>query len=197
MPKIIDNDINYLNKLQDYYGHHRSFPAYARLCDVLGLAAKSAVKKVLERLEAQGYLRRTADGVWIPAPRFFARTKIDFRIPAGSPVSTSEGEANPFGIDEYLIKNPSRTLCLPVQGDSMVDAGIHDGDLVVVERRTQADSGVIVVAIVDGEFTIKTLDVEEGEFVLRPANPAYSTIRPRSTLEIFGVVVGLIRKYRS
>jgi len=78
----------------------------------------------------------------------------------------------------------------------MVDAGIHDGDVAVVEKRNLANTGDIVVAIVDGEFTLKTLDKERGKFILRPQNPAYPVIRPQGSLEIFGVLVGLVRKYR-
>ena len=78
----------------------------------------------------------------------------------------------------------------------MIDAGIHDGDIAVVEERHSANVGDIVVAIVDNDFTLKTLDKECGNLILRPANPAYPVIRPKDTLEIFGVLVGLIRKYR-
>ena len=76
----------------------------------------------------------------------------------------------------------------------MVDAGIFEGDLVVVEKRAAAQKGDIVVAIVDNQFTLKRLDLENGRFVLRPENKAYPTIRPEGQLEIFGVMVGLVRK---
>jgi len=66
----------------------------------------------------------------------------------------------------------------------------------VVEKRNLASVGDIVVAIVDNEFTLKTLDKEHGKYILRPANQAYPVIRPQGILEIFGVLVGLIRKYR-
>ena len=78
----------------------------------------------------------------------------------------------------------------------MIEAGIHDGDVAVVEKRNLANVGDIVVAIVDNEFTLKTLDKERGKYILRPANQAYPVIRPQGTLEIFGVLIGLIRKYR-
>lgn len=77
----------------------------------------------------------------------------------------------------------------------MIDAGILDGDTVVVEKRAAASVGDIVVAIVDNEFTLKRLRREKGRPVLRPANKAYAVIRPKENLEIFGVVTGLFRKY--
>jgi repressor LexA len=112
------------------------------------------------------------------------------------PVSVTETQGEFFVIDEMLIDTPSRTILIPVRGDSMIAVGIHDGDVAVVEKRLTANLGDIVIAIVDNEFTLKTLDKEAGEFILRPANPAFPVIRPRGSLEIFGVLVGLIRKYR-
>lgn len=78
----------------------------------------------------------------------------------------------------------------------MVDAGIHPGDVVIVEKRAAANVGDIVVAIVDSEFTLKRLDREKGRIVLKPENKAYPVIRPKGDAEIFGVVVGQFRKYR-
>ena len=86
-------------------------------------------------------------------------------------------------------------MVLPVTGDSMWEAGIYPGDRVVVERDQAARPGDLVVAVVDNEFTLKTLAVEEGAMVLRPANPRYPVLRPERW-ELFGVVVGLVRNYR-
>jgi repressor LexA len=83
-----------------------------------------------------------------------------------------------------------------VKGESMIDAGIHDGDLIVVEQQPNANVGEIVVAIVDNEFTVKYLDREKGGFVLKPANKAFPVIRPKGRLEIFGVMAGLVRRTR-
>ncbi|MGH8801934.1 MAG: LexA family protein, partial [Casimicrobiaceae bacterium] len=89
---------------------------------------------------------------------------------------------------------PSQTVLVRVKGDSMQDAGILDGDLVVVEKRAAAQRGDIVVAIVDNQFTLKRLDLDGGSFVLKPENRAYPVLRPEGALEIFGVMVGLVRK---
>lgn len=101
-----------------------------------------------------------------------------------------------FLVDRYLVRQPSRTVMVPVKGDSMIDAGIHDGDIVVVVRTKAGNAGDFVVAIVDNEFTLKELALEKGKFVLKPHNPAYPVIRPLGELEIFGVVTGLVRRYR-
>ena len=99
-------------------------------------------------------------------------------------------------IDEHLISHPSKTVLIKVKGDSMIDAGIHPGDTVVVEKRGSANAGDIVVAILDNEFTLKRFERERGRVVLRPENKAYPVIRPKGDVEIFGVVVGQFRKYR-
>jgi SOS-response transcriptional repressor LexA len=78
----------------------------------------------------------------------------------------------------------------------MSDAGIHPGDVVIVEKRASANVGDIVVAIIDNEFTLKPLHKERGRLVLKPESKSYPVIRPKGELEIFGVVVGLFRTYR-
>ena len=189
-------DAEYLAKLQDYYANWKSVPSYASLCEVFGIASKSWVKAILDRLGEAGFIERTPDGMWIPTRHFFARALAESAVPAGMPVTVSATQGEYYVIDEMLIDTPSKTTLIPVKGDSMIGAGIHDGDVAVVEKRNLANVGDIVVAIVDGEFTLKTLDKERGKFILRPENPAYPVIRPQGTLEIFGILIGLIRKYR-
>lgn len=188
-------DAEYLARLQDYYADWKSIPSYAALCGVFGIASKSWIKAILERLCKAGMIERTPDGAWIPTREFFARPLADSSVQAGMPVSVAASRGEHFVIDEMLIEKPSLTTMIMVKGDSMIDAGILEGDIAVVEKRNLANVGDIVVAIVDNDFTLKTLDREGGNFILRPANPAYPIIRPHDTLEIFGVLVGLIRKY--
>lgn len=196
-PNSNPKDSEYLNKLQDYYADWKSIPSYAKLCDVFGIASKSWVKSILDRLSAAGFIERTPDGAWIPTRQFFARPLAESTVQAGMPVSVTDTQGDYFIIDEMLIDKPSRTTLITVKGESMIDAGIHDGDVAVVEKRLTANIGDIVVAIVDNDFTLKTLDRENGEYILRPANPAFPVIRPHGTLEIFGVLTGLVRKYRN
>ena len=194
MPRTPDDAV-YLAKLQDYYARWRSLPAYGPLQAVLGLASPSAVAKVLHRLQVAGFLVRTPDRRWTPTGTFFARPQADMPVPAGLPLATADS-GDVRSIDAWLVRLPSRTMLIPVTGDSMIDAGIHPGDVAVVERDTPARPGDPVIAVIDNEFTLKTLAVEDGEAVLHPANPAYPVLRPGDRLQIFGVVVGLIRHYR-
>ena len=194
MPKIPD-DRAYLARLQDYYARWRSLPAYGPLQAVLGMASRSAVAKVLHRLQAAGFLERTPDGRWTPTGRFFERPHAEVPVPAGLPLAIADS-GDTRSIDAWLVRHPSRTVLIPITGDSMIEDGIHSGDVAVVERDTPARPGDRIIAVIDNEFTLKTLAVENGEPVLQPANPAYSVLRPGDRLQIFGVVVGLIRHYR-
>lgn len=188
-------DAEYLAKLQDYYARWRSLPSYAKIGRLLGIASRSAAGKVLNRLRKEDYLTRTPDEVWVPTRRFFERPLSDFHIPAGHPVTTGDVGGEAYVVDEYLVDTPSKTTLIPVKGDSMTGVGIFDGDLAVVERDRTAGVGDIVVALVDGEMTLKTLAQRGDQTVLAPANPDYPEITPQGALEILGVMVGLVRKY--
>ena len=189
------NDAGHLATLQNYYAENRVLPSYARLMGLLGFASKSAIKKVLERLEAAGMLDRTADGDWAPTDRFFERAIADLPVAAGMPVATAESGSDLMTLDRFLIPHPANTVLVRVKGDSMINAGIHSGDLAVVERCNQAKPGEVVVAVVDDEFTLKTLGRDKNGYHLLPANPDFPVIRPSGKLEIFGILVGLVRKY--
>ncbi len=190
----MSQDTDYLAKLQDYYARHRVFPPYSGIGELLGLKSKSSVAALVARLRLNGYLEAMPDRRLKPGPRFFERVLAE-SVRAGLPQAADDSVRDSLTLDEYLIEHPSRTVLVRVKGDSMQDAGIHPGDIAVVERGHQACEGDLVVAVVDDEFTLKYLAREQGVYVLRPANPAYPVIRPRGSLEIFGVVVGIIRKY--
>jgi repressor LexA len=188
------DDLSYLQQLQDYYATHRVLPPYSTIGELVGLRSKSSVAALVARLKLSGFVEATPDRRLKPTARFFERPLAE-SVRAGIPHPAGDASHDALTIDEYLIERPSRTVLITVKGDSMVNAGIQEGDIVVVERKQSADIGELVVAIVDNEFTLKTLQRDKAGFLLQPANPAYAPIRPNGTLEIYGVVVGLIRKY--
>ncbi len=188
------NDRSYLAALQDYYARHRALPSYASIGNLLGLRSKSSVAALVARLKLAGLLESTPDRRLAPTRRFFARPLTESPVRAGLPETIEGGDAEALTIDDYLIEHPSSTVLIRVKGESMIDAGIFDGDLVVVEKKPSARKGDIVVAIVDNQFTLKRLDLEAGRFILRAENKAFAPIRPEGDLEIFGVMVGLVRK---
>ena len=190
----MENDDSYLAKIQDYYADHSVLPPYSTLMTLLGFKSKSPVAALIARLKLLGFLESTPEKRLKPGKRFFERPIFD-SVRAGAPSPAGDSHYDTLTIDDYLISRPSSTVLITVKGDSMIDAGIMPGDTVVVDKRAAANVGDMVVAIVDNEFTLKTLGREKGKFVLIPANPAYPVIRPQGDLEIFGVVVGQFRKY--
>lgn len=151
---------------------------------------------MVQRLKSEGFLESSPDRRLKPGKLFFERPVAE-SVYAGPPAAAPDIIApDTIAIDERLIPNPSKTVLVEVKGDSMLDVGIHEGDLVVVEKRGSANVGDNVVAIIDNEFTLKRLHRKRGRIVLQPENKACPVIRPRGELEIFGVVVGLFRKYR-
>jgi DNA polymerase V len=119
-------------------------------------------------------------------------------IPAGFPSPAEDFTDLSISLDKYLIRNPSATFMAYANGDSMVQIGIHDGDILIVDRSLTAKDGDIVVALICGEFTVKQLSHAHNEPVLIPYNSQYHPIKVTAEMdfEIWGVVPYSIRKYR-
>lgn len=188
------DDGQYLAKLREYYVRHGVLPSYAGIGKLVGMRSKASVAGLVHRLKSEGFLDALPDRRLKPGTHFFDRPLAE-SVRAGLPSVAADGHPETFSVDRRLIKHPSRTVLISVKGDSMTGAGILDGDIVVVEKRSTADAGDIVVAIVEGEFTVKRLIKEKGRFVLYPENKAHPPLRP-SSFEVFGVVVGQFRTYR-
>ncbi len=191
-PMLKDNQ--YLSKLKDYYARHSVLPSYSSIATLVGLRSKASVADLVKRLKSEGFLESSPDRRLKPGRRFFEHS-VSESVRAGLPASASDSHSQIGRIDDHLVPHPSRTVMIKVKGDSMIDAGIHQGDVVIVEKRASAVTGDIVVAVLDNEFTLKRLGLERGRPVLLPENKAYPVIRPKGDAEIFGVVVGLFRKY--
>jgi repressor LexA len=116
-------------------------------------------------------------------------------VQAGFPSPEEEALCDIMSIDEYLITKPESSFLLKVSGDSMIGEGINDGDLVIVERGREPKNGDIVIAEVDGEWTMKYFTRKGKTIILEAANPKYPPIKPKSELRLGGVVTAVIRKY--
>jgi SOS regulatory protein LexA len=188
-------DNEYLAALQDYYARHRLIPSYSAISALLGFKAKTAAASLITRLEEQGYIRRTPDKRLTPTDRFFERPRSLATVRAGMPEAALDDSADMVSLDHLLVKTPSKTFFVPIKGDSMMDAGLLEGDTAVCERTQHAKPGDIVVAFVGNELTIKRLIKERDRYVLKPENKGYPVLRP-DPLEILGVVTGSFRTYR-
>jgi DNA polymerase V len=132
---------------------------------------------------------------------FEQHTKLELptftiRIPAGFPSPGDDYLDDKLDLNEYLIKHPSATFFMRVEGDSMVNAGINSGDLLIVDRAMEATNGSIVVAIVDGEFTVKRFQVKDNKAYLVAENSHYHPIEitPEMRFEVWGVVTYVIHR---
>lgn len=169
-------------------------PSYKRLAEIFGYSSPSAAAAAVKRLSKAGYLRRGEGGRISPGDRFFERVQGVGRVPAGQPDDIQDLGIDKVLIDSQLVRVPSRTFVVQLKGDSMIEAGLLDGDFVVAEREAYCRAGSIVVAQIDGQVTVKYLCENGPDVFLRPANSAYQDIRPKQHLQLVGLVVGSYRK---
>ncbi len=181
--------------LRQFWRQERRAPTYAEMLDLFGYKSKNAVFGLLRKLEEAGYVSKDANGRIALLSKLTGTVRILGSIAAGFPVQEEEQEAEAITLDEYLVKNPDQTYMLTVRGDSMIDAGIMPGDIVLVEKGPKPNQNDIVVARVDEEWTLKYYVRDTAGVRLEPANPKYKFIRPLRSLEIGGIVRAVIRKY--
>jgi repressor LexA len=156
---------------------------------------RTTVYRWLQILEEVGYLKAQGNRYYID-PDLLGIPLLENRVPAGSPITVEEDLLNSrLSLDEYLVEDRNGTFLLRVKGDSMIDLGIFESDIVVVNQNRRPQDNDIVIARIDGEMTLKTLRRRNQQSWLEPANSKYSAIHPASGLEVLGVVVGLVRKY--
>ncbi len=191
-----NRDLEHLAKLREFHAEHGALPSYAQISWLLGFKAKNAAHKLAARLIEAGFLESGPGRRLVPGPRFFERAQVIEAVPAGTgdPVPMS-GTYDVYDIDRMLVEHPSRTVLIKVRGDSMRDAGVLDGDTAVVERTDTALPGQFVVAFVDGQYTLKELQVQSGKPVLIPHNAEFDPIHPVESLAMLGVVRGIVRRY--
>ncbi len=117
-------------------------------------------------------------------------------LPAGFPSPNEDSQEEILNLNDFMVGNKTATFFFRVQGDSMVKAGIFDGDVLVVDKSKEAKSGQIVVAVIDGEFTVKRLVIRNEKISLEPENDNYSPIEinSESSFEVWGVVTFNVHK---
>lgn len=182
------------NKLISFYYRNRRMPAYSEIMDFTGYKSKGAVDYFITKLVEEGVVSKDASGRLIPK-KLRSEVRVLGTVEAGFPTPAEEELSDTMSLDDYLIKNPDASYILKVKGDSMIDAGIHEGDMVIVERVANYKNGQIVIAEVDGEWTIKYLRKSGDKTFLEPANKNFKPIYPENNLNIAAVVRAVVRKY--
>ncbi len=178
-----------------FYREKGRMPSFSEIGELTGLKSKNAVSKLVDKLDSLKIIGKDEKGRLIPRS-ISAPVRILGSVEAGFPSPAEEELADTISLDDLLIENPDATFLLRVSGDSMSEAGILPGDMVIVDRGQTPKSGDIVIAEVDGQWTMKYLRKRGESVTLIPANPKYKPIRPKNELKIAGVVTAVVRKYK-
>ncbi len=187
-------EIKHKDKLLSFYGREKRMPTYSEMMNIFGFKSKNAVSRLVEKFIEAGYITKDPIGRILPTSTL-TEVPILGLVKAGFPSQAEDVLESTINIDNFLIKNRLQTYILEVDGDSMIDAHIANGDLVIAERTETAKNGQIVIAEVDGEFTMKYFRKEGNKVWLEPANKNFKPIYPENDLQIRAIVRGVVRKY--
>jgi len=169
-------------------------PSYSEMAEIIGVRSKSVVHFWVAKLLDAGILQKDSKG-FLSLTRNPRALKLAGEVCAGLPVSAEQEIRDMVSFDDYLVKNPQNSFLLSVTGDSMIDAGIMEKDMVIVESNREPKNGDIVLAEVDGNWTMKYFFKNGQTVTLEAANSKYATIIPRNDLRIAGVITAVVRKY--
>ena len=188
----------YQTKLESFYSENKRMPTYSEMMQLFDFKSKNAVFRVVGKLLEAGLVAKDHLGRLIPTNNFAENIgsvpMLGF-VTAGFPATVEEELADRINLDDLLIEKKATTYMLEVDGDSMIDAHIENGDYVVCEQVNSVNNGEIVVAEVDGEFTLKYFRKVGNKVWLEPANKNYKPIYPVHSLNINAVLKAVIRKY--
>ena len=188
--------------LREYITANGYAPTLEEIGAHFGLSSLATVHKHLTNLERKGVIARKwnlSRAIELTPPQPVSQAialPLLGRVAAGMPIEAIEVK-NTLSVPAEFVRRPHQTFTLQVKGQSMIDEGILDGDFIVVEQQTTADTGETVVAVINGEATVKKFHRERGGRIrLQPANPEMKPLYVREKdLEIRGVVVAVLRKY--
>ena len=185
-------------KIESFYKRENRMPTYAEMMKLFGYKSKNAVAKVVEKLIGSGYVEKDHLGRLVPTDEFTDNaTSVPMLgfVTAGLPADVDAELTDRVNLDDLLVGKKELTFMLEVDGDSMIDAHIEPGDMVIVEKVNTAKDMDIIIAEVDGEFTMKYLRIKGDKKWLEPANKKYQPIYPEFDIKIVAKVKAVIRKY--
>jgi SOS regulatory protein LexA len=184
----------YKNKLLSFYQREKRMPTYTEMMSLFGFKSKNAVSRLVDKFIEGGLVAKDHLGRLIPEQSLSSIPLLG-QVTAGFPATVEEEMTDTVNLDEYLVNGKGNTYMLKVDGNSMIDAHIADGDMVLVEKTDKAKDGQIVIANVDGEFTMKYFKKQGDKVWLQPANKDFEPIYPTQYLTIIAIVKAVIRKY--
>ena len=205
MEKLTRRQEDTLRFIKTYMVSHGFPPTVREIASELGLSSPATVQAHISSLTEKGYIKKGTNKsrtIELAVKNEFAEKKEDIidvpllgKITAGNPIEAIQNPNEFFSLPAYLVPKNKEVFTLNVSGDSMINAGILDGDIVIVERRNTARNGEIVVAMTeDNEVTLKTYYKENGHFRLQPENDYMEPII-LDNVTILGKAIGLYRKF--
>lgn len=181
-------------KITDFFLDNGRMPTYSEMAEIIGVRSKSVVHFWVAKLLDAGIVQKDSKG-FLTLTRNPRALKLAGEVCAGLPASAEEEFRGMVSFDDYLVRNPENSFLLSVTGDSMIDAGIMEKDMVVVESKREPKNGDIVLAEVDGNWTMKYFRKKGDRVILEAANSQYPDIIAQSDLRIAGVITAVVRKY--
>ena len=194
MPRLI-NISEKIEQLRSFYVIEKRNPTFSELATLFNYQSKNAVYGPLQKLIQLGYIEQNKSGRITLTSKITGSSRLLGTVQAGFPSPAEEELIDTINLDQYLVRNPEATYLLTVSGDSMIDAGIQPGDIILVEKGGSPKKNDIVIAQVDGEWTMKYFGRDRQGVYLDPANSNYKRIRPDRSLTIGGIVKAVVRKY--
>jgi repressor LexA len=181
-------------KITEFFLDNGRMPSYSEITDIIGVRSKSVAHFWVAKLLDAGILQKDAKG-FLTLTRNPRSLKLAGEVCAGLPASAEEEIRDIVSFDEYLVRNPETSFLLSVIGDSMIDAGIREKDMVIVDSNKEPQNGDIILAEVDGNWTMKYFCKKGKMVTLEAANSKYYPIIPQTDLRIAGVITAVVRKY--
>ena len=187
-----------LNFIAEFTKKNSYPPSVREMCQGLGISSTATIVYHLKKLEEQGKLSREKSrnrAIEVSGVSMLSGIPVVGKVAAGTPITATENIEETLSFSQNLFGNQDELFILNVQGESMINAGIFDGDKIVVHKQENAENGEIVVAMIDGEATVKRFYKEKNQIRLQPENDFMAPIIVKDA-QILGTVVGLIRNYK-
>lgn len=190
---LTEKQKTFFEKLKDLYGKE-ALPSFETIAAEFGFKHKNSVWQYFNKLKEEDLIEERNSHFYINK-NLFGAVLFSSAVKAGFASVADDYVEKRVSLDESFEINSPSTFLFTVSGDSMIDLGIFEGDKVIVQKTNTARDGDIVIAYIDGGYTLKTYRNKNSKVWLQPANPNYPDLYPKEQLIIFGVAQGIVRKF--
>lgn len=193
MENLTQKQKDFFENLKNHYGQN-ALSSYEKIKEIFGFKSKNSIKQYLEVFKKEDLIIQKEDKLYIN-PNQFGAPLVLTSVKAGFAAIMDDKIEKRISIDDVLEINLPSSFVFRVSGDSMCEIGILDGDYVIIKKTPEAKINDVVLAVVDNEFTLKTYKKDDKGYYLQPQNKDYPIIRPKYSLSIFGVAIGIARRF--